>query len=63
MKVLKHATHFSKADEGGVTVDWVVLCAAISIMIFALMATLSNGLDTATNGISTQMSGLEIGSE
>jgi Flp pilus assembly pilin Flp len=46
---------FLRDDSGAVTVDWVVLTAAIVGLGFAIMTIVSGGLSTASTNMSTQI--------
>lgn len=48
---------FASDDSGAVTVDWVVLTAAITGLVFILVATLNESLvqNTAQDGIAAQL--------
>jgi len=44
---------FVKDEDGAVTVDWVVLTAAVVGIAIAVAATIKSGLNTAAGNIST----------
>ena len=46
---------FRKDDEAAVTVDWVVLTAAVVGIAIAVAATIETGLNSAANTISTNL--------
>lgn len=52
--------NFIKAEDGAVTVDWVVLTAAIVGLGIAVMASVSNGLEDLSGDIDTQLSAQNI---
>lgn len=56
-KRLLHLIRFARDDSGAVTVDWVVLTAAITGLVFVLVATLNESLvqETAQQGIAAQL--------
>ena len=54
MKKLMNA--FVKDEDGAVTVDWVVLTAAIVGIAIAVAATIENALNSAASQISTGLS-------
>jgi len=54
MKLFKN---FSKDESGAVTVDWVVLTAAIVGLGIAVLAAVSNGVENLSDDIDTQLSG------
>ena len=47
--------NFIKAEDGAVTVDWVVLTAAIVGLGIAVMASVSNGLEDLSGDIEDQL--------
>ena len=51
MKFLKIAKTFRNDEDGAVTVDWVVLTAAIVGLGIAVLSTVSGGLTTAAGNI------------
>jgi hypothetical protein len=52
MKFFKLAKKFHEAEDGAVTVDWVVLTAAL--------AAVKGGMKTLTGNINSQLSGQSI---
>ena len=48
---------FAQDESGAVTVDWVVLTAAIVGLGIAVLATVSGGLKSVAGNISTDMAG------
>ena len=53
MKLLKFTKVFAKDEDGAVTVDWVVLTAAIVGIAIAVAATIEGGLQRAASAIDT----------
>ena len=51
MKLLKFTKVFAKDEDGAVTVDWVVLTAAIVGIAIAVAATIEGGLQNAASAI------------
>ena len=51
MKLFKLTKNFAKDDSGAVTVDWVVLTAALVGIALALVTTIKGGLETASTDI------------
>lgn len=49
--MLNAFSHFKNDDSGAVTVDWVVLTAAIVGIAMAVIALISGGVGNASNGI------------
>jgi len=47
--------NFAKSESGAVTVDWVVLTAAIVGLGLAVMAVISGGLQDVSNDIDAQL--------
>ncbi len=56
MKLFAMIRNFRDDEAGAVTVDWVVLTAAIVGLGIAVMAAVSNGLDSLSGKIETQLS-------
>ncbi|NUB44158.1 pilus assembly protein [Fertoebacter nigrum] len=55
MKLLNIFKSFKNDESGAVTVDWVVLTAAIVGLGLVVMTTVSGGLTTAATSISTDL--------
>lgn len=51
MNMLNIFKGFAKDESGAVTVDWVVLTAAIVGLGLLVMTTVTNGLDTAATAM------------
>ncbi|MEX0968999.1 MAG: pilus assembly protein [Paracoccaceae bacterium] len=58
MKLLKFTKVFTKDEDGAVTVDWVVLTAAIVGIAIAVAATIEGGLQNAAGAIDTALTGV-----
>lgn len=58
MKLLKMTKVFAKDEAGAVTVDWVVLTAAIVGIAIAVAATIEGGLNKAASNIDTALTGV-----
>ncbi|MEM9754498.1 MAG: hypothetical protein AAF914_00815 [Pseudomonadota bacterium] len=54
-------TTFIASESGAVTVDWVVLTAAIATLGLAVVAVVVGGLETLSNEISTELAGIDAG--
>ena len=54
---------FLNSESGAVTVDWVVLTAAIVGLGLAVMAVVSAGVEDLSNDINTQLTGQELDAE
>jgi Flp pilus assembly pilin Flp len=59
-KIFKLAKNFKNDESGAVTVDWVVLTAAIVGLGIAVLAAVSDGVENLSSDIDTQMSGQAI---
>jgi len=55
MKLLNILKTFRNDESGAVTVDWVVLTAAIVGLGLVVMTTVSDGLQTAASNISADI--------
>ena len=55
--MFKLAKNFKNDESGAVTVDWVVLTAAIVGLGIAVLAAVSDGVENLSNDIDTQLSG------
>ena len=51
---------FRRDEDGAVTVDWVVLTAAIVGLGIAILATVSAGVGDLAGAIDTELSGMSI---
>ncbi|QFT94072.1 hypothetical protein FIU86_14575 [Roseovarius sp. THAF9] len=58
--MIKFIKNFRKDEEGAVTVDWVVLTAAIVGLGVAGVATVSNGVNTLASNIQTGVEAQEV---
>ena len=52
--------NFAKSESGAVTVDWVVLTAAVVGLGLAVMAVVSSGVENLTGDIEDQLTGQTI---
>ena len=55
--MIKFFKNFSKDEDGAVTVDWVVLTAAVVGLGVAGVATVSDGIGTLADNIETGVGG------
>ena len=55
MKLFKITRKFKQDEDGAVTVDWVVLTAAIVGLGIAVLASVRGGTTTLANKISTSL--------
>ncbi|MEL7026601.1 MAG: hypothetical protein AAGO57_05125 [Pseudomonadota bacterium] len=60
MKLFKLAKTFTSDESGAVTVDWVVLTAAIVGLAIAVLASVSGGVTSLSDKISTNLANQEI---
>lgn len=54
-------TKFANDESGAVTVDWVVLTAAIVGIAIAVLTLISGGINNAATAIDTQLSNSSTG--
>ena len=60
MKFFKLFKKFENAEDGAVTVDWVVLTAAVVGLGLAALAAIRSGTGALTTKINTHLSGISI---
>ena len=60
MKLFKFAKNFSRDEDGAVTVDWVVLTAAIVGLGLAVLSSVSGGTTSLANKISGNLASQTI---
>lgn len=61
MKLFANIKNFAADESGAVTVDWVVLTAAIVGLGIAVIASVQGGVNSLANAISEAVSETEIG--
>ena len=54
--MLKSFAKFASDETGAVTVDWIVLTAAIMGVVLAVMASVSDGLEDLSGDVDSEMS-------
>ncbi|MEM8773718.1 MAG: hypothetical protein AAGF53_01715 [Pseudomonadota bacterium] len=59
--MIKFIENFRKEEEGAVTVDWVVLTAAVVGLGVAGVTAVSGGVNTLATNISTGVAGQTVG--
>ncbi len=59
--MIKFIKKFRKEDEGAVTVDWVVLTAAVVGLGVAGVTAVQGGVDTLADNISTGVAAQDVG--
>ena len=62
MKLFKIAQNFKRDEDGAVTVDWVVLTAAIVGLGIAVLTSVSGGTTGLANKISSNLAAQTIAS-
>ncbi len=60
MKLFKIANNFKRDEDGAVTVDWVVLTAAIVGLGLAVLSSVSGGTTSLANKISGNLASQTI---
>ena len=55
--MIKFIKNFRKDEDGAVTVDWVVLTAAVVGLGIAAVTTVSNGIDSAATTLTNDLTG------
>ncbi len=55
MKLFKLANQFSKDEDGAVTVDWVVLTAALVGIALVVISTVKSGIEEASTDIKNEL--------
>lgn len=55
MKLFKISNKFAKDESGAVTVDWVVLTAALVGIAVTLISVVRGGITTASSSIKTEL--------
>ncbi|MDX1780485.1 MAG: pilus assembly protein [Thalassovita sp.] len=53
--MIKFIKNFRKDEDGAVTVDWVVLTAAVVGLGIAAVTTVSNGIDSAASTLTNDL--------
>ena len=61
MDFLKLSKRFNEDEDGAVTVDWVVLTAAIVVLGIAVIASVREGVNTLGSTISETVASLTAG--
>lgn len=55
IETIKNAPAFQKDEDGAVTVDWVVLAAAVVLLAIPIATTVNTSVDTAATEIADQV--------
>ena len=61
MKLSNIFKHFKQDESGAVTVDWVVLTAAIVGLGMVVMATVGGGITNLSSGIASNLNSTTVG--
>jgi Flp pilus assembly pilin Flp len=61
MKLITLAQNFARDEDGAVTVDWVVLTAAIVGLGIAVLASVSQGTNSLATKISSSLAAQTVG--
>ncbi len=59
--MIKFFKNFAKDEDGAVTVDWVVLTAAVVGLAIAGVASVRQGVDTLAGNIKTEVAKTTVG--
>jgi Flp pilus assembly pilin Flp len=60
--MIKFFKNFRKDEDGAVTVDWVVLTAAVVALAGAAYTSIESGTTTLTGAISTELGSIDVDS-
>ncbi|RYH12092.1 pilus assembly protein [Tropicimonas sp. IMCC6043] len=60
MRLFKRIPAFAAEQDGAVTVDWVVLCAAIVGIALAVVSVITGGVEDLSSDISNQLAVSQI---
>ena len=60
MKLFAIIENFRNDEDGAVTVDWVVLSAAVVGLGFAVLGSVKGGLTALGSNISTEVGGVSV---
>ena len=61
MKMFNLIKNFRNDEDGAVTVDWVVLTAAIVGLGIAVLASVAGGVNSLASAISSEVSSVTVG--
>lgn len=59
--MLRKLREFRKSERGAVTVDWVVLTAAVAALAVVIVVTINNGAESVGDGTGTWLSNRTAG--
>lgn len=60
MKLIQKLRDFLREEDGAVTVDWVVLTAAVVAMGMIVLGQVRTGADALAGKVSTYLTGLDV---
>ena len=60
MKLYTYIKNFGRDEDGAVTVDWVVLTAAIVGLGIAVLTSVSGGTTSLADKISSELDGMDV---
>ena len=63
MKLFDFIKNFAKDEDGAVTVDWVVLTAALVGLGILVLGIVQGGLEDLSTEIATELSGYTVGDD
>ena len=61
MKLFDFIKNFAKDEDGAVTVDWVVLTAALVGLGILVLGVVQGGLEDLSSDIASELSGYTVG--
>lgn len=61
-RALLRLTQFSRAQDGAVTVDWIVLTAALALMGLGAAFYITSSVPQLAENVQTYMENVEVGS-
>ena len=61
MKLFDFIKNFGKDEDGAVTVDWVVLTAALVGLGILILSVVRGGLEDLSSDIASELSGIDPG--
>ena len=60
-RAFSHLTQFSRAQDGAVTVDWIVLTAALAMMGLGAAFYVTSSVPQVAENMQTYMENVEVG--
>jgi Flp pilus assembly pilin Flp len=62
MQPIRKTTHFMRDEDGAVTVDWVVLTAAVVALAGAAITSIQGGTGSVGDGVSSSLTSATVDS-